>query len=95
MSEYSGQDQSVKTIAHDVVALQSHLGLSPAKTILVGHSMGGMIACELASESSYAGIALLGPVHPVAALADIFGARIKRVQESKFLILDVSRSRYT
>lgn len=48
--------------------------------------MGGMIACELASEFHFAGIALLGPVHPVPGLADVFAARIKRVQESKHAV---------
>jgi pimeloyl-ACP methyl ester carboxylesterase len=85
LSKYSDQDQSVNTIAEDVVALMSQLSLSPAKTILVGHSMGGIVACQLASQSRYAGIALLGPVHPVPGLADIFSSRIKRVQESMCL----------
>jgi pimeloyl-ACP methyl ester carboxylesterase len=83
LSTYSGLDQSVKTIAEDVVTLMSQLCLDATKTVLVGHSMGGMVACELASVQRYAGMVLLGPIHPAPGLADVFAARIKKVQECK------------
>lgn len=43
--------------------------------------MGSMIACELARNVRAAGVVLIGPVHPTTALANVFNARIKVVEE--------------
>jgi pimeloyl-ACP methyl ester carboxylesterase len=84
LSKYTGQIQSVETIVEDVHALMSHLSVSASKTVIVGHSMGGMIACELASRYQFAGAALIGPIHPSPALADAFTLRIQKVEACKF-----------
>ena len=94
MSKFTGHDQSVKTIAEDVVSIMSQLSLASTNTVLVGHSMGGMIACELASVQQYAGIVLLGPVHPAPGMADVFSLRIKRVLESEFSMFEHAYEKY-
>src|SRR5690554_4718037 len=48
-SKYNGGVQTVKTMAADVEALMKDLALDASRTIIVGHSMGGMVACEVAS----------------------------------------------
>ena len=60
------------------------LGLKNSQTIVIGHSMGGMVACELASRNCYAGVVLLGPVHPNPEGAEVFASRIAAVKEGKF-----------
>jgi pimeloyl-ACP methyl ester carboxylesterase len=84
LSKYTGQEQTVETIAKDVVALISQLCLDLKSTVLIGHSMGGMIACELGSLQTYAAIVLIGPVNPTPAVAEVFVARIQTVQERKW-----------
>jgi pimeloyl-ACP methyl ester carboxylesterase len=83
LSKYANQAETVETIANDVLALLSHFSISPSKTILVGHSMGGMIACELASQHEFAGLALIGPIRPSHTLANAFTLRIEKVKECK------------
>ena len=83
LSKYDGAEQSTKIIAEDVIALTSALSLSPKTTIVVGHSMGAIIACELASKYPFAGVTLIGPVHPAPNLAEVFTLRIKEVQACK------------
>ena len=48
-SPYTGIEQSVASLADDVEALLAHLKVHRA--IIVGHSMGGMVAAELTSRS--------------------------------------------
>jgi len=84
LSKYDGAEQSTKIIAEDVIALMSALSISPKTTILVGHSMGAIIACELASTYPFAGVTLIGPVDPAPNLADVFTSRIKEVHACKY-----------
>lgn len=83
MSKYSGEDGGVELIVQDVSTAISALGISPERTIIVGHSMGGIVASELALMLQVAGAVLLGPVYPNDSLASIFNARIQLVQGSK------------
>jgi pimeloyl-ACP methyl ester carboxylesterase len=85
-SKFNGGVQSVKTMAADVEDLMKTLALDPSRTIVVGHSMGGMVACEVASRVPVRGIVLLGPVNPSPAMVDIFNQRIESVMKSEFRI---------
>lgn len=52
--------------------------------------MGAMIACELALQVPVKAVVLIGPVHPSAALGDIFEARINTIQ--KGILCQTSKS---
>lgn len=71
-------------MAADAEALMWKLGLEAPRTILVGHSMGGMVACELASRMELRGIVLLGPVHPTPGMEGVFTQRIENVMKSRY-----------
>lgn len=73
-------------MAKDVLSIMHKLELNPAQTILVGHSMGGMVACELASKNKFAGVVLLGPVHPSPGAAEVFAKRIQAVEEGQYYL---------
>lgn len=55
------------------------------KVWVVGHSMGGMIACELAIQYPHRvkGLILPGPVHPSPTLSEVFTKRIAAVLKGK------------
>ncbi|KAH8682640.1 alpha/beta hydrolase [Xylariales sp. PMI_506] len=74
-------EQSVGSMSDDVLGLMSKLGLTAKQTILIGHSMGGMVACQAATQHPFAGLVLLGPVHPSPAAAEVFSKRIQIVHE--------------
>ena len=71
-------------MATDVKALMQELKLESSRTILVGHSMGGMVACHLASRLELLGIVLLGPVHPSPTMGPTFSQRIEDVMKSRY-----------
>lgn len=71
------------SMATDVEALMRELKLESPRTILVGHSMGGMVACDVASRLELLGVVLLGPVHPSPAMGPIFSQRIESVMKSR------------
>ena len=82
-SKFKGEEQTLESMAADVEGLIKHFKLNHSRTVLVGHSMGGMVACKVASRlTDLGGIALLGPVHPSPALGDVFTQRIKTVMQS-------------
>lgn len=82
LSKYAGRDRNPSEIASLIVALVSELKLKSHRFIAVGHSMGAMVASELALQIPLSGVVLIGPVHPTPALGDIFAARIQTIQES-------------
>ncbi|KAH8886555.1 alpha/beta-hydrolase [Thozetella sp. PMI_491] len=83
LSVLSGDpEQSVESMAQDTLSLMENLGLTAERTFIIGHSMGGMVACQLASKHRFAGVVLLGPVHPNPAAAGIFAKRIDVVNQS-------------
>ena len=57
------------------------------KVVMVGHSMGGIVASYLAAEypDRVKGVVLLGPVNPMPALAEVFGTRIEVVKKGVYL----------
>ncbi|KAH0598878.1 hypothetical protein MHUMG1_02990 [Metarhizium humberi] len=79
-SPYRGSDSDGEEICGAAVALIAALELDVKRIVVVGHSMGAIIASELALRLDILGVILIGPVNPSAALADVFDARIKLVE---------------
>ncbi|KAI1997636.1 hypothetical protein LOZ53_000454 [Ophidiomyces ophidiicola] len=74
---------SIASIKSDVTGLLDALEIS-RNVVVVGHSMGGIIASQLAASDNIgriAAVVLIGPVNPNPAAAEAFGKRIKIVQE--------------
>jgi pimeloyl-ACP methyl ester carboxylesterase len=65
------------------VALLAALEIDAKHTIIVGHSMGAIVASELALHLNPLGVVLIGPVNPSPALADVFAARIELVDNGE------------
>jgi pimeloyl-ACP methyl ester carboxylesterase len=82
-SPLSATRPSVDTIATDVVAVLDHFGIERA--MIVGHSMGGMIACRIAEKHPRRvdGLVLIGPVHPTEKLASVFNDRIQKIRDTR------------
>ncbi|KAI1336039.1 alpha/beta hydrolase fold family protein [Xylariaceae sp. FL0016] len=81
LSPWNGRDSSIARLANVVAELASSLDIALEKVVVVGHSMGAMIASRLAQDHALMGAVLLGPVHPSPDLADVFQARVKTVDE--------------
>ncbi|KAG5990446.1 hypothetical protein E4U43_004285, partial [Claviceps pusilla] len=81
MSRYNGRDSDVEAICGAALGLLAILKLDSKRVIVVGHSMGAIVASEMALHLSPLGIILLGPVNPSSQLADVFTARIQLVQK--------------
>ncbi|KAK9342109.1 Alpha/Beta hydrolase protein [Lipomyces starkeyi] len=75
---------TLTSIVDEVVELLCYLNVSSA--VVVGHSLGGLLATwlSLVYPDRVDGLVLLGPIHPSPALATIFQARIKSIQESGY-----------
>jgi len=82
LSELGKTEQSTSTIAKDAIALLDTLEIQE-KVVVVGHSMGGIIASQIAADcpDRVRGVVLIGPVNPDPALADVFGKRIGVVRK--------------
>lgn len=79
-SPFPGTTQSVESLSEDVVSLFDLLRLE--KVMLVGHSMGGLIACNIAAtDDRVRQLVLIGPVHPTPNTRTIFENRIRTVNE--------------
>lgn len=83
------KDRSTKWLAQAFKTVLGELEILVLKTILVGHSMGAILAAELSA--SALGTVLIGPVHPTPALAEVFNKRIEAVEKSNITDID-SRS---
>lgn len=89
-----GPDYEVAGLASDVLPLLTHLGMDPAETILVGHSLGGIVVTAAASvrfrgvvnvdqSLDLAGLAgLLQPLEPMLRDPAQFGGVMGAVFES-------------
>lgn len=77
-SPYTQVEQSIDSLASDVLSVLDAISVS--KAIVIGHSMGGIVASHLASDSSTKGriqaAILLGPVYPNEAVSQAFEKRI-------------------
>ncbi|KAF7957353.1 hypothetical protein EAE96_002938 [Botrytis aclada] len=79
----SDSPQTVASIVDDAIALLDALSETAVKgkVWVVGHSMGGIMACELAIRYAQRveGLVLIGPVVPSPVLTEVFGKRIEMV----------------
>lgn len=83
MTKLTGPGGDLETIVQDIGAAVSALKISPSQTIIVGHSMGGIVAPEATLRYQFAGSVLLGPVYPNEGLGKALEDRIQKVQQSK------------
>ncbi|KAF2711772.1 alpha/beta-hydrolase [Pleomassaria siparia CBS 279.74] len=81
-SPYTFVEQSIETLAADVIGIMNELEVE--KAIVVGHSMGGIVAAHLAAthNSRIVAAVLIGPVYPSDAAIPVFEKRVQTVQES-------------
>ncbi|EOD46944.1 putative alpha beta protein [Neofusicoccum parvum UCRNP2] len=81
-SAYTQVEQTVSTLAGDAAAVLDGLGV--AKAVVAGHSMGGMVAAQLAADRPDRVVAavLVGPVYPSPAVARVFEQRIAAVERA-------------
>lgn len=84
LSPYTGKSNSTTSIADDAWAvLESLKEEVPQDVVVLGHSMGGIVASELALKHGerVKGVVLIGPVNPNPGAAEAFEKRIVVVQE--------------
>ncbi|KAL2060944.1 hypothetical protein VTL71DRAFT_8996 [Oculimacula yallundae] len=76
-----GAEQTIETIADDALALLEALNVTE-NVVLVGHSMGGIVASVLAERMGQRckGVVLLGPVDPKESLRGVFEKRVEVVK---------------
>ena len=77
--------QTLETLSDDVISLLDLLTLETVS--LVGHSLGGLIACNVAAThpSRVKKLILIGPVHPTPNTQKIFEDRINTLKEGTYL----------
>ena len=81
-SDQAKDGYDIPTLADDVAALSSHLGLT--RPVIVGHSLGGMIAIELAARHPlHAGAVVAvdpGPIDPLPEIVHVFEELIAQLE---------------
>jgi pimeloyl-ACP methyl ester carboxylesterase len=82
LSSLGNSEQSISSIAQDAISLLDALEVTE-KVIVVGHSMGGIVANYIAAEyqERVKAVILLGPVDPAPEMADVFAKRIEVVRK--------------
>lgn len=80
-SPYTQIEQSISTLAADVIGILD--ALEVPKAVLVGHSMGGIVAAHAAANYGERVLASvwIGPVYTSSAVAELFEKRIRLVEE--------------
>ncbi|KAJ4383452.1 hypothetical protein N0V86_001501 [Didymella sp. IMI 355093] len=80
-SPYTGEQSSIQSLGDDIIGILDALNVP--KAIVVGHSMGGIVAAHLAAERSDRIVAavLIGPVYPNEGVRPVFEKRIEAVQK--------------
>lgn len=86
LNDGGASEQSVESITKDVAGLLDALKVR-GKVVIVGHSMGGIIASLFAASlpDLVRGVVLIGPVNPSHAMAEVFERRIQVVQKGPFI----------
>ncbi|OAQ71782.1 alpha/beta hydrolase [Purpureocillium lilacinum] len=79
LSTFRGKDSDPGMICGAASALMTALNIDSRRVVAVGHSMGAIVASELARSLDLLGVVLIGPVNPNEALVDVFEARTKLV----------------
>ena len=84
LSELGKSEQSINSISSDAIALLDHLKVNE-KVVIVGHSMGGIVASEIAASypDRVSGVVLIGPVNPQPQMANVFEQRIEGVKKGQ------------
>lgn len=79
----SHPENTITSIAEDAIDILDALNVSD-KVIVVGHSMGGIVASQIAAAfpDRIKAVVLLGPVHPQPKIANVFQQRIEAVKKS-------------
>jgi pimeloyl-ACP methyl ester carboxylesterase len=82
LSSLGISEQSISSIAQDAINLLDALEVNE-KVLVVGHSMGGIVANYIAAEyqERVKAVILLGPVNPAPGMADVFAKRIEVVRK--------------
>ena len=85
LSGLGNSEQSISGIARDIIGLLDELQIRE-KIVVVGHSMGGIIASYISAEhpDRVKGVVLIGPVNPIPAMADVFSKRIEVVKKGSY-----------
>lgn len=80
-STYTFVEQSVQSLAADIIDFMNALSIS--KAVVVGHSMSGMTVPQAAAiwPDRVSAIVLLGPVFPTKEVAPVFEGRIAAVEK--------------
>jgi pimeloyl-ACP methyl ester carboxylesterase len=88
LSSLGASEQSVSSIAKDAISLLDALEIKE-KVIVVGHSMGGIVANYITAEyqERVKAVIVLGPVNPAPGMADVFSKRIELVRKRTHLII--------
>lgn len=82
LSELGKLEQSIYSISSEVMGLLDYLKVKE-KVLIVGHSMGGIVASEIAATypDRVKGVILVGPVNPQPQMASVFEQRIEAVKK--------------
>lgn len=80
-SPYTQVEQSIESLSSDVIGILD--ALEAPKAIVVGHSMGGIVAAHLAAQHNdrIAAAILIGPVYPSPQVIPIFETRIAAIEK--------------
>lgn len=86
-STYTGGEVSIDSIAADVLGVLDALGLKEA--VVVGHSMGGVVATQLGSthHDRIRGVVAIGPTHPTDKLVGVMAQRAETVLEGMLMFV--------
>lgn len=83
-SPHTQVEQSIASLADDVMGILDALAVD--RVVVMGHSMGGIVASHLASEGTrhserIQAVVLIGPVYPSEGVAKVFETRIETVEK--------------
>lgn len=80
-------------MVQDAKDLLESLSIPLEKTLVIGHSLGGLVACALAATENPRGIVAIGPVYPSQAIQQAMLKRASVVEGGK-AGLDLCRDTY-